>query len=44
MAQAVEHLLCKHEALNSKPSPIKKKKKTEKEILQVSYLWFEYLA
>jgi hypothetical protein len=23
MAQAVEHLLCKHKALNSKPSPKK---------------------
>jgi hypothetical protein len=26
MAQVVEHLLCKREALNSKPSPAKKKK------------------
>jgi hypothetical protein len=29
MAQTVDCLLCKHEALNSNPSPTKKKKKEE---------------
>jgi hypothetical protein len=38
MAQAVEHLLCKHKTLNSNPSPTKTKlnkkerKKTEKDL------------
>jgi hypothetical protein len=27
MPQAIEHWLCKHEALSSNPSPTKKKKK-----------------
>jgi hypothetical protein len=31
VAQAVEHLLCKHKALSSNPSPTKKKKKEVEE-------------
>jgi hypothetical protein len=31
MAQTVECLLCKHEALSSKPSPTKQNKKRKKE-------------
>jgi hypothetical protein len=45
----VEHLLGKHKALNSKPSPTKKKKKSDKAILKPhkfnpSLLGSEYIS
>jgi hypothetical protein len=33
LAQAVEHLLYKHEALNSNPSPTKKKKEERNHLM-----------
>jgi hypothetical protein len=38
MAQALEHLLCKHGTLSSNPSPIKKKKKKEKKRIFLLYV------
>jgi hypothetical protein len=38
VAQAIEHLLFKHEALSSNSSPTLKKKKKK----NVSYFWFEF--